>query len=391
MDINRYRELASKWLDGTINEAEKKELSEWYNNHSDEELHVPVTFAKDESELRERILSKVKESIALEETIEKVRYPFIKIGIVAASLVLFLLVGIGYYTWIRPDLGEIHIVNMDDVRPGGNKARLILADGNVIDLDDQHAGLVVGEELKYIDGTALFAEVEGKLPEDVNYATLSTPKGGQYQLNLPDGTQVWLNSASSIRFPSRFDTHRREVELLAGEAFFEVAKYSVRGKKVPFFVKSQQQMVEVLGTQFNINTYEAQYGSVTTVTEGSVAVRSWDQSQKRVEERVVLTAGHQSIVNKTGIKNIQVNVEEYVAWKDGYFYFNDADIYAVMKQFERWYDIEVTYEISRSDDQFYGKIPRDVSLGKALNVLKTAGVNFDLKDGRNLTVKREKK
>src|SRR5690606_25862448 len=130
----------------------------------------------------------------------------------------------------------------------------------------------------------------------VSYATISTPKGGQYQVNLPDGTTVWLNSASSVRFPQRFDRTYREVELLAGEAYFEVNKQTVNGVRIPFYVKNGQHRVQVLGTQFNINTYGRQAGIVTTVVEGSVAVQPYGSDRYVHKSRKVLTSGDQSVI-----------------------------------------------------------------------------------------------
>src|SRR5690606_11500 len=218
-----------------------------------------------------------------------------------------------------------------------------------------------------------------------SFVTLSTPRGGEYQLELSDGTRVWLNAASSIRFPRKFNKNKREVELLAGEAFFDVAAYSQDGKKVSFIVKNDEQLVEVLGTQFNINAYDKKLGIVTTVAEGSVSVKSNNKSYRYA--RMVLAVGMQTIVNEKGVTKYQVDPEPFLAWKEGYFYFNDANIYTVLQAFERWYDIDVNYEIVRSNDLFYGNVTKNVTMDKALYIQKTADVHLALNNGRHLTIK----
>src|SRR5690606_6403947 len=174
-----------------------------------------------------------------------------------------------------------------------------------------------------------------------------------------------------------------------GEAYFEVNKQTVNGVRIPFYVKNGQQLVQVLGTQFNINTYDRQAGIVTTVVEGSVAVQPYGSDRYVHKSRKVLTSGDQSVIKGQDVKVQQVDPELFTSWKHGYFYFNDADIYTVMKDFERWYDIEVKYEIPKSDDVFVGKIPRSISLGEALNVLKITGVQYQWSDNGKLVITKK--
>ncbi len=388
-NLKRYQYLASKWLNGTITKAEKIEFSQWYNSHSDEKIFIPTSFAKDESALRERILLKVRQGTHLSMSRRISLYSSKRVAI-AVSLAVFILCGIGYFLHLRSDDNQIQTVELDKIQPGGNKATLTLTDGRIIDLSEQQSGLIIGDNIQYLDGSSLLGEDRSQDGNKaLSYVTLSTPKGGQYQATLPDGTQIWLNSASSVKFPSRFEDAYREVELLAGEAFFKVKPYKKNDFKIPFYVKNGHQLVEVLGTQFNINAYEVQAGVVTTVVEGSVAVQPFELSQDVHKSRVVLTSGDQSVIKGAEVSVLHVDSESFTAWKDGYFYFNDADIYTVMKEFERWYDIEVKYEISKSDDLFVGKIPRKVTLGTALSVLKKAGVSFEMSDYRYLVVKNK--
>ncbi|MBE8721847.1 FecR family protein [Sphingobacterium pedocola] len=371
----RYQELASKWLDGSITDEEKEEFAQWYHAQNDE-VDIPLTFARDEAELQSRILDKVNRNISDSRTKRVLFTPKMQMA-VAASLALFFLFG-GYFWYSKKinDNGAIHHVSQ--VQPGGNKATLTLADGQEIDLSEQHEGLIVGDNIAYVDGAKLFDQ---DTDESLS-AILSTPKGGQYQIQLPDGSKVWLNSSSSLKFPKKFDERFREVELLSGEAFFEISTQYAHSKKVPFYVRNNQQLTEVLGTKFNVNMYEE--GTVTTVTEGAVGVSALGKPSSHL---AVLTVGKQAILKSGQVSVGEVNVEEFTAWKDGYFYFNDASIYTVMKEFERWYDIEIKYESTTSDYLFVGKIPRKVTLATALNVLKSAGVSYEWKDNRYLIIK----
>ncbi|MBD1431548.1 FecR domain-containing protein [Sphingobacterium sp. DN00404] len=385
---NRYQELANKWLAGTINEAEKMELSAWYNSFDDDTIDIPDSFSESEYELKDRILAKVKERVDIPSPHHRIRYRFNNFRAVAATVAFFFLIGVCYYTMVAPNVETKHALSLNDISPADNKANLTFADGRAIELDQEQSQLIIDGDVQYLDGTKLYDKND---KNSTQYAILSTPKGGRYQLKLSDGSKVWLNASSSIRFPSEFNGSPRTVELLRGEAYFEINKQTSKdGSRIPFFVKLDQQLVEVLGTKFNINSYVAKKGVVTTVTEGVVTVQKLDALSKQKPDKVRLTAGRQAIVDHSGIKENQVDVEGFTAWKQGFFYFNDDDIHAVMDEFARWYDIDVTYEIAGSNDLFSGYIPRDVTLGQALHLLKVAGVNFELRSEKNLVVKHKK-
>ena len=388
--IKRYQELASKWLDGTITKQEKIEFLQWYNNHQDEEIFIPVSFAKDEEELRERILLKVKEGLPSSVSKNTPHHSSWKTWAIAASVALFLLCGVAYFIYLQQYDHTVQTAGLNDIQPGGNKAVLTLPNGKTINLSEQKNGLTIGDDIQYMDGSSVAEMDEIKEErEKIAFVTLSTPKGGQYQINLSDGTQIWLNSSSSIRVPKRFKEEYREVELVSGEAYFKVNPHKDKGTKIPFYVKNEFQLVKVLGTEFNINTYEADNtGIVTTVAEGTVTVQRLGLDHTHPSsDNVKLTIGKQSVLRNDGIKVNEVDPEMFVAWKDGYFYFNDADIYTVMKEFTRWYDIDVKYELSHPDQLFVGKIPKNVPLGIALNVLKRAGVKFEMNGSQSLIIK----
>ncbi len=372
-DNRRYEELASKWLNGTISEAEKAEFAAWYYAHRDDELSMPSDFIDDEESLRQRMLTNVLASVSYPAAAPRSTRRLRWLSGVAAAVALF--ASVGLYTWQQTRYGSgSSSTALESIRPGGNRATLTLADGRMIDLSEEHSGIIVADQVTYLDGTRLI-ENEGFLQSHRStFNSISTPKGGTYRIMLPDGTSVWLNSASTLKYPSRFTADDRIVEL-AGEGYFSVAA----DKNKPFKVISKGQHVEVLGTVFNISAYADDTAIKTTLVEGSVRLVG-DSAHV-----TVLRSGEQAVFTKNGFDVQQVDTAEFTAWKDGYFYFNDADIYTVMKQFERWYDIEVRYEINSRSDLFVGKIPRDVDLAAALNILKSTGVNVEL-DGRMLVI-----
>ena len=265
----------------------------------------------------------------------------------------------------------------NDVDPGGNKATLTLADGSVILLDDAKNGILAQQ------GNAKVIKLDGKLLYDLTaintkqivYNTISTPKGGQYQLELPDGSQVWLNATSSIRFPTSFLEKERRVEI-AGEAYLEVAKNP--GK--PFVVSVNGSEIQVLGTHFNINAYSDEDVMKTTLLEGLIKFVSGNDDH-------ILRPGQQSQLTKDGAVKVvsKVDVDEVVAWKNGLFSFENAGIEATMRQLSRWYDVDVDYR-GKPDDLFIAEMKRDIKLSDALKALELTGkVKFEI-DGRKIIV-----
>ena len=277
--------------------------------------------------------------------------------------------------FVKTDVNEQRF--KDDVSPGGDKAILTLADGSSIVLDDAQNGTLTQQgSSKVIKlGGKLMYDPTNKDAKEIVYNTISTPNGGQYQLELPDGTLVWLNAISSIHFPTSFVGKERRVEV-KGEAYFEVAK----NREMPFIVTVNNAEIQVLGTHFNINAYADEDDVRTTLLEGSVKFVHGVNTN-------TLKPGQQSQLSTDGITKIvsNVDVEEVVAWKNGMFDFENAGIETVMRQLSRWYDVEIEYK-GKTDDLFIAEMRRNIKLSDALKALELTGkVKFEIQ-GKKIIV-----
>ncbi|NOW98066.1 FecR family protein [Mucilaginibacter sp. SG564] len=266
------------------------------------------------------------------------------------------------------------------VMPGNNKATLTLADGSNIDLTDSRKGLLSKQGSVVIgksgEGEIVYNAKEGEARSTAAlFNMISTPRGGQYQVVLSDGTKVWLNAASSIKFPTVFTGHERKVEL-TGEAYFEVAK----NKDRPFKIAVEQMSIEVLGTHFDVDAYKDEGVIKTTLLEGAVKLVTGNH-------QAYLKPGQQATLNQQQSFNIgSVNTEEAVAWKNGYFIFNNENIQSIMKKISRWYDVEVVYNGKVDERDFGGTVSRFDSVAEVLKSLELTGtVHFKI-EGRKIIV-----
>lgn len=304
----------------------------------------------------------------------------------AASILLLLALGAYFVFTNRAGETAPLVQQAIDVAPGRDGAILTLADGTKVVLDSLGNGTVANEKTTRIvlqNGQLIYENAVAENATPV-YNTMSTPRGRQFQLVLPDGTKAWLNAASSIRYPVFFAGNERRVEI-SGEVYFEVAKsVTAGGAKQSFIVDIDEQAeVEVLGTHFNINAYDDDAFMKTTLLEGSVKV-----STKQANSLAILKPGEQAQINTnhTIQTNNQVDIDKVMAWKNGLFNFESTSIAEVMKQLERWYDITVVYEKGVPDIQFFGEISRNISLADLIDVLKDVGVHFRIDAGRRLVV-----
>lgn len=392
--------LMGLYFDETINEAELHELSQWVTLHATDEKLLQLleqqwhkhqgldTLSNAESE---RIIAAIltpsspKKIIPSDNNVISIntKVKWLKRLAVAASILI--LFSISYFnlqpTQKLPSTTIAKVTSLkNDVLPGGQKALLTLSDGTQIILDSASNGL-----LSQQGGTKVIKLANGQLKYTANtlgstqtlYNTMSTPAGGQYQLTLPDGSKVWLNASSSIHYPTAFLEKERRVTI-SGEAYFEIAKNA----KQPFIVKIYNGAeVKVLGTHFNIKSYVDEDEIQTTLLEGSINIYNGLKNN-------LLVPGNQAKIDKSGIIKIQgdADLDEAVAWKNGNFQFNSADVKSVLKQAARWYNIEVVYLGKPStENRFTGKIPMSVNLSRLLKWLEYSDVHFKL-DGKKLIV-----
>jgi transmembrane sensor len=377
---------------GALTSEEEQLLAAWLDNASAEEFHEVL----DQCEtLPERFSEYRPLSPAFGHQLEARLDEQDKAGIVrpmgpmvwkkwaaAAAAVIVLLSGATWFSLHHRSKDDASQVNvLPDVAPGGDGAILTLADGRKIVLDSVGSGTVANYPnitiTKQGNGQLAYNNVQGT-PAVSFYNTLTTPKGKKTSVILSDGTQVWLNAASSIKYPASFTGRERVVEI-TGEAYFEVAKHAI----MPFIVKKSgsDYRIQVLGTSFNINTYEDEDAIRTTLLEGSVNVLNGAVSS-------MLKPGQQALVSNGNAKiNVLSNadVEDVMAWKNGIFHFDRSDIQTVMRQLARWYDVDVEYKgtIAR---HFGGTISRNVNISQVLKMLELTGaVKFSV-EGRRIVV-----
>ncbi len=303
----------------------------------------------------------------------------------AAAAVLLLAVSFGLYFYKNNSHIQSGRLISENIAPGGNKAVLTLANGKQVILNSAANGKIA-EQLgvsisKTADGLLVCTAVSDNRDTKNNtsqYNTITTPKGGQYQINLPDGSRVWLNAASSLRFPSSFSGKERRVEL-KGEGYFEVNPVRGQAAGIPFIVSCSAQEVKVLGTHFNINSYSDETAVKTTLLEGSVLVHTAAQTPG-APGAVKLVPGQQAVLSNNALKVERADVESVVAWKNGYFRFNDESLESIMRKVSRWYDVQVVFENEDlKNEPLAGVVTRFASVSELLKKMELTGrVKFEI-------------
>jgi len=277
-------------------------------------------------------------------------------------------------------------IRKNDIAPGGNNATLTFSDGKKIELSDSKNGIIIdASDMTYDDGSSITSSLRGTKQsqqdsEEERSMTVSTPRGGQYQIKLPDGTKVWMNAASSIKFPARFSGAERRVSL-TGEAYFEVSKNEAQ----PFKVMTGQQEITVLGTHFNINAYSDEPAARTTLLEGAVRISSSQpaasslRGTKQSDNAIVLNPGQQAVMTAGSIKVSKANLEEAISWKNGKFRFSDESIESLMRKVSRWYNVKVEYRGEIPKERFGGQVSKFNKVSDILEVLQLTGfVHFKI-------------
>ena len=369
--------LIRKYLSGTATAEEMETLEQWYQDYGQNlEVHIGNEEEQSEQELHDKILNRLRTT--LHGTAKPKVVPMWKKLAAAASIVALVSVGAWYFIRNGSTGKTVQVAQQTDVMPGFEQAVLTTSDGSKIGLGknnqqpiNEKNGVVInndGHQLSYASspsGNAVF------------FNTLEVPRKGVYSIELADGTKVWLNSLSSLTYPTSFPGRERRVSI-KGEAYFEIAK----NPRQPFIVDVEGgQAIEVLGTRFNVNAYTNEQQISTTLLEGAVRVKAGDRQQKLLPgQEAQFTLSDKAL----HIRNV-ADANDVISWKNGFFVCNGKDLQAILRQVTRWYDIEVEYKGAIRPESFVGTISRNMNLSELLEVLGITGVQFSLQ-GKRLTV-----
>ncbi|OQP44508.1 hypothetical protein A4H97_09030 [Niastella yeongjuensis] len=391
-DKQYFLELLAKFNNGTATTQECAFVEKFLAIMDHRKTGVLADFGEEkhslEKEMEDRLLQSIRqdtENRVRRSIVHRVHFLRRAGWWAAAAAIIVLMTGTVYWflntTPKQQPVAGIGPVN--DVQPGRQGAYLTLADGRRILLDSLGDGLVASEKGAQVVMKAGELSYNPAMAKNAvtTYNTISTPKGRQFALQLPDGSKVWLNAASSLRYPVVFVGAERRVEI-TGEAYFEVSKIKAAGKRMPFIVSiNNKTTVEVLGTHFNVNAYNDERSINTTLLEGAVKVSHEKQIQ-------LLQPGQQAQVNSAGSINLvkDADVTAAVAWKNGSFSFANASLETVMRQLARWYDVEVEFEGEVPGGAFSGEIDRSLTLDQVLKGLTKTRVHYTIQKNNKLLI-----
>ncbi|PJJ85091.1 FecR family protein [Mucilaginibacter auburnensis] len=374
----KIQELSDKWLKGTITADELAVLEDWYNSHPNKDINWTAG-DWDEKQLKERLYYNIQSQLADELTPAKFNYK--KILYSAAAMVTLAIGALYLYSRNAVVKEQELAANPVIVSTGNlNKATLTLSDGRIVELNGATNGIIASDAgtdiRKTANGEILYSAGHDEAKSNaVAFNTISTPKGGQFQISLPDGSKVWLNALSAVKFPAVFKGKERLVEL-TGEAYFEVAK----NREMPFKVKMPDgTLVEVLGTHFNIAAYPGDKSVDATLLEGSIDI------QKGNIKKLMVPGEMAEVTDKIQLRH--VNVEDAVSWKNGLFRFDNASVSAVMREMERWYGVEVVYSDGMPDNEITGYISRNAKLEEVLKMLELSDVRTKQQGNKIIVLK----
>jgi transmembrane sensor len=381
MDREETNEMLNRYLADQASEQDKMLVESWYLNLN-EDLTLQ-TSVLDRLSYLEEIKAALDQRFAPATSDQETQVIDIRYGvntnwsyIIAVAAIIICVLCIVLYPAKKTDQQQDPVLVLNkDIQADENKAFLLLSDGTKINLAAVKAGLVAtqhGSAVTKLKNGELLYENKSAASSGRQYNQIETPKGGVYQVQLPDGTKVWLNAASTLRYPTSFSSLKERRVELSGEAYFEVAK----NKLLPFRVMAHNQEVEVLGTHFNINSYPEEGAVKTTLLEGRI----------RINNSNVLKAGEQAVNDGSNIKVAAIDAESTVDWKNGKFSFNNGqDFRGAMRQIERWYDVEFVYAII-PDIEPRGRLPRNTGLLTVLHEIEGMGNVHFIIEGRRIIV-----
>lgn len=407
MSIPEIKNLLDRYVAGSATPSEQRLVEQWLEENDQQRTAWHNMDSKERAAWMLELYRDIERGIERKHVVEEdgnmhmIPHKWYRKFRLPAAAMLVISIGVGLYYFLLPQQKMTVPVDVavqqreHDVLPGTNKAVLTLDNGDRVLLDDSQEGVLTkqgGVDVsKQGEGIVYHMPHNREMDAPVVYNTLSTPRGGQYKLVLSDGSKVWLNASSSIRYPSSFAGDERRVEI-TGEVFFEVSRVMAKAskggpaKKIPFKVKiispgGSGGEVEVLGTQFNINAYADEEVVNTTLLEGSIKLLPLHPEGK-AGDAILIKPGQQVRLGKNGSLRVEkdVDLEETVAWKNGLFMMNGAAIPAVLRQLARWYDVDIVYRKGVPEGRITGDIPRDMNLSEVLKVMELSGVHFKIED-----------
>ena len=376
MENSDFDALLEKYRKGECTPEELDFLESWYlQYHTDAEALSESDLEHEVGMMDESMAHKIPFAVDRPSVWSRLRLP---LGIAAAILIVC---SMGYF--LRPAAHiEQEVAKQEiPISPGRQAASLTLTNGKKIFLSDQQAGKVAKEAGLSITKTRngeLIYEITGSTDRGSGFHTLATTRGETYRVKLPDGSMVWLNAASSLKYPVSFKNSAQRIVQLTGEAYFEIAK----DHRHPFIVKSRAQQVEVLGTHFNVNAYPDEPGVLTTLLEGSVRLKP-----ERGASRV-LKPGQLAELTDAALNVLPADTRSVTAWKDGYFRFRNENLQSVMRKISRWYNVEVSFQNGLPDDTYSGAVTRYGDIRQILEIMEGSNnIHFTIK-GRRIIVSK---
>ncbi|WP_316846857.1 FecR family protein [Pedobacter psychrodurus] len=360
MDNEQARALLKKYNSGQCTEDEQALIEQSFFAFNEQDIEV--SFEK---------LKSIKKQIATELPKPEAKMSFLKISVAISTAAAIVAFAIYLFTPRYENNIDKSLEIAGKIFSKGNVAVITLSDGKTIELDKTKVGIMVdGSNIIYNDGSKITAA------NPTAYQSISTPKGGEYKIVLSDGTKVWLNAATVLQYPTSFrDRTERRVKLVSGEAYFEVAK----DKDHPFIVASRNQDLTVLGTHFDVNTYESTVK--TTLLEGSVKLNLNGKN-----DSLKLAPGEQSATSGTSFEKSEADLGINLAWRNGKIKFRNKDIKSILQEAERWYNIKVEYENGMPNIHLTGGISRKSSLATLLKLLQMSGIDFTMKEEQDIKV-----
>lgn len=376
MEKPDFDKLLEKHRKGECTPQEMDFIESWYLQYQkDAEPLSQAELEHEVAQMTENMVPRVSFETHQPSVFQRLRLP---LGIAASILIVF---SIGYLLLFNRHQEQETAKHTVSISPGRQAASLTLANGKKIFLSDQQSGKVAQEAGVSISKTSsgeLVYEIIGAKNQPNGFNTLATSNGETYRVKLPDGSMVWLNAASSLKYPVSFQNSKNREVQLSGEAYFEISK----DREHPFIVKSKGQQVEVLGTHFNINAYHEEPSILTTLLEGSVRLTSAHGTAK------VLKPGQQAALTNHQLKILPADTRSVTAWKDGYFRFKNESLPSIMRKIARWYNVEVVFEKGLPEDTYSGAVARHDDISRVLEIMEGSNnIHFTIKERRIIVSK----